>query len=478
MDNLKHYQSPLSNRYASDEMSYLFSSHFKFLTWRKLWIALAVGQKKLGLAISDLQINSMLDALEKIDIARAEEYEKKFRHDVMAHIHAFGDLCPDARGIIHLGATSCFITDNTDLIQISAALRLVRNKILQVIRQLYPFAQEYASLPCLSYTHFQAAQPTTVGKRACLWLQDLLIDLSDVENILEDIRFLGVKGATGTQASFLALFEGDHDKVKKLEEFVAREMGFSRPFSVTGQTYSRKQDIRILSVLSSFAASAHKFATDLRLLAHLKEIEEPFAEKQIGSSAMPYKRNPMRSERICGLCRFLMSLNENALYTEATQWLERSLDDSANRRLYLPDAFLTTDAILNLMCDITSGIIVHPKMIQKHLSDELPFLATEQILMEAVKFGKDRQMVHERLRIHSFETSRRIKEEGGSNDLLEQISQDPQIGLSKAQIDKLMNIKHFIGRAVEQTHDFLNEEVAPVVKKYHDIATFVAKIKL
>jgi adenylosuccinate lyase len=478
MDDLKHYQSPLSSRYASDEMSYLFSSHFKFLTWRKLWIALAVGQKKLGMPISDRQIASMLDALDKIDIARAEEYEKKFRHDVMAHIHAFGDLCPEARGIIHLGATSCFITDNTDLIQISEGLRIIRNKILQVIRQLHPFSQEYASLACLSYTHFQPAQPTTVGKRACLWLQDLLIDFSDIERVLEDIRFLGVKGATGTQASFLALFEGDHHKVKKLEEFVTRELGFSRPFSVTGQTYSRKQDIRILSALSSFAASAHKFATDLRLLAHLKEIEEPFAEKQVGSSAMPYKRNPMRSERICGLSRFLMSLNENALYTEATQWLERSLDDSANRRLYLPEAFLTADAILNLMCNVTSGIIVHPKVIQKHLRDELPFLATEQILMEAVRHGKDRQTIHERLRIHSLETSRRIKEEGGSNDLLERMSQDPEIGLSLVEINKLLDIRHFIGRAIEQTHDFLNEEVGPLIKKYQDIATFVAEIKL
>lgn len=478
MDDLKHYQSSLSHRYASDEMSYLFSPHFKFLTWRKLWIALAVGQKKLGLPISERQIVSMLDALEKIDLARAEDYEKKFRHDVMAHIHAFGDLCPEARSIIHLGATSCFVTDNTDLIQINEGLRIIRNKIIQMIRQLHPFAQEYASLGCLSYTHFQPAQPTTVGKRACLWLQDLLIDLSDLERILEEIRFLGVKGATGTQASFLALFEGDHSKVKQLEEFVAKEMGFSHPFAVTGQTYSRKQDVRILFSLTSFASSAHKFATDLRLLAHLKEIEEPFAEKQVGSSAMPYKRNPMRSERICGLARFLMSLNENALYTEATQWLERSLDDSANRRLYLPQAFLTADAMLNLMCNITAGLIVHPKIIQNHLYEELPFLATEQILMEAVKRGKDRQATHERLRKHSLETSRRIKEEGGSNDLLEKIAQDPEIGLSKAQIEDLMEIKHFIGRAIEQTHEFLNEEVAPVIKKYKEIAHFVAEIKL
>ncbi len=478
MIDSKHYQSPLSNRYASDEMSYLFSPHFKFMTWRKLWIALAVCQKTLGLPITDRQIDSMLDALEKIDLKRAEEYEEKFRHDVMAHIHAFGDLCPEARGIIHLGATSCFVTDNTDLIQVRDGLRILRNKILQVIRQLLPFAQEYASLACLSYTHFQPAQPTTVGKRACLWLQDLLIDLSDIERVIEELRFLGVKGATGTQASFLALFEGDHTKVKKLEELVSKEMGFSRPFSVTGQTYSRKQDIRVLSLLSSFAASAHKFATDLRLLAHLKEIEEPFAEKQVGSSAMPYKRNPMRSERICGLARFLMSLHENPLYTEATQWLERTLDDSANRRLYLPEAFLTADAILNLMCNITAGIIVHPKIIQRHLHEELPFLATEQILMEAVKRGKDRQTVHERLRLHSLETSHRIKEEGGSNDLLTRITADPEIGLSKAEIDRLTDIKHFIGRAIEQTHEFLNEEVAPVIKKHQDIANYISEIKL
>jgi adenylosuccinate lyase len=477
MIDSKHYQSPLSNRYASDEMSYIFSPHFKFLTWRKLWIALAVAQKNLGLPITDRQIASMLDAFDKVDLARAEEYEKKFRHDVMAHIHAFGDLCPEARGIIHLGATSCFVTDNTDLIQMREGLRIIRNKILQVIRQLHPFAQEYASLVCLSYTHFQPAQPTTIGRRACLWLQDLLMDFADVEKVLEGFRFLGVKGATGTQASFLALFGGDHHKVKKLEELVADEMGFSRPFPLTGQTYTRKQDIRVVSTLSSFAASAHKFATDLRLLAHLKEIEEPFAEKQVGSTAMPYKRNPMRSERICGLARFLMSLSENPLYTEATQWFERTLDDSANRRLYLPETFLTADAILNLMCNITAGLIVHPKIIQRHLHDELPFLATEQVLMEAVRRGNDRQVVHERLRIHSLESSHVIKEKGRPNDLLQRIAQDAEIGLSEAEINQLTDIKRFIGRAIEQTHDFLNEEIAPLIKKHREIATYVAEIK-
>jgi adenylosuccinate lyase len=478
MTDIMVYQSPLSERYASKEMSYLFSPHFKFLTWRTLWIALAKGEKALGLPITDAQIKALEKAAEKIDLKVAEEYEKKFRHDVMAHIHAYGDLCPEARGIIHLGATSCYVTDNTELIQMRDGLKILRNKILQVIRQLQPFAQKHASLSCLSYTHFQAAQPTTMGKRACLWLQDLLIDLLDVERAMEEIRFLGVKGATGTQASFLALFKGDHGKVKKLEELVAKEMGFSHLFSISGQTYTRKQDVRILSALSSFASSAHKFATDLRLLAHLKEIEEPFSENQIGSSAMPYKRNPMRSERICGLARFLISLNENPLYTEATQWFERTLDDSANRRLYLPQAFLTADAILNLLCTITAGLVVHPKVIERHLQEELPFLATEDLMMQAVKKGKDRQAIHERLRVHSLESSRRIKEEGLECDLIERIAGDREIGLTTAEIHEQMLIKNFIGRAIEQTHEFLHNEVAPVLKKYQGISPYHSEIKL
>lgn len=478
MNTQRHYQSPLSERYASEEMSFVFSPYYKFHTWRKLWLALAKSQKLLGLPITDGQISSLEKAVDKIDIVKAEEYEKKFRHDVMAHIHAFGDACPEARGIIHLGATSCFVTDNTDLIQIREALQILRGKVLQAIRHLNHFAEKYVSLPCLSYTHFQAAQPTTVGKRACLWLQDLLIDVADIEYALANLRFLGVKGATGTQASYLVLFEGDHQKVKKLEELVAKEMGFTHLFHISGQTYTRKQDIRIMSVLSSMAASAHKFATDLRLLAHLKEIEEPFAEKQVGSSAMPYKRNPMRSERICGLARFLISLNENPLYTEATQWFERTLDDSANRRLYLPEAFLTADAILNLFCNVTSDLIVHPKVIEKHLRDELPFLATEHVLMEAAKRGKDRQHVHERLRIHSLASSQKIKEEGAACDLLERLAHDSDIGLSKAEIDELANPRHFIGRAIQQTHEFLKDEVAPVLHKHKEIGPFVADIKL
>lgn len=475
---MKAYESPLSHRYASEEMSYLFSPHFKFVTWRKLWIALAVAQKKLGLPITEAQINQMLDNFDKIDLAKAKEYEKKLRHDVMAHIHAFGDQCPKARGIIHLGATSCFVTDNTDLIQMREGLKLLQSKVLQVIRQLSAFAKKYAETPSLSYTHFQAAQPTTVGKRACLWLQDLLIDFSDLGHVLDTMSFLGVKGATGTQASFLTLFNGSHNRVKKLEELVAEEMGFSRVFAVTGQTYTRKQDVRVMGTLSSFASSAHKLATDLRLLAHLKEIEEPFSEKQVGSSAMPYKRNPMRSERICGLARFLMSLNENPLYTEATQWLERTLDDSANRRLYLPEAFLTADAILNLLCNITSGLIVHPKLIEKHLNDELPFLATEHILMHAVSKGKDRQVIHERLRIHSLEASQQIKEEGKPSDLLKKIAQDKKIGMSEAEVREVADISHFVGRAAEQTYEFLDEEVAPLIKKNKSVSVEVAEIQV
>lgn len=467
--NDKIYQSPLAERYASQEMSYLFSFHHKYTVWRKLWVALAKAQQMCGLSITDAQIHSLLQHVDTVDLGKAQEYEKQLRHDVMAHIHAYGEQCPEAKGIIHLGATSCYVTDNGDLLQMRDALKLIRNKTIQVIRQLKPFASQYAHLCCLSYTHFQAAQPTTVGKRACLWLQDFLIDLKDLEHTIEEIHFLGVKGATGTQASFLSLFQGDHHKVKELESLVAKEMGFSRVLSISGQTYTRKQDIRIAATLSSLASSAHKFATDLRLLSHLKEIEEPFAEKQIGSSAMPYKRNPVRCERICGLARFLISLNENALYTESTQWLERSLDDSANRRLYIPELFLAADAILNLLCNVTANLVVHPKMIEKHLNDELPFLATENILMEAVKAGKDRQQVHERLRIHSLEASKQIKEQGQHNDLLQQIAKDNSIGLTLQQIQEFARPEHFIGRAVEQVHSFLNDEVAPILLRYQEI---------
>jgi len=467
MKERKSYESPLSGRYASEEISFLFSPHYKFQTWRKLWVVLAKAQKKLGLPITDSQIRAMEKGANTIDFAKADAYEKKFRHDVMAHIHAFGDTCDEARGIIHLGATSCFVTDNTDLIQMREGLKCIRDKIVQVIRNLSALAKKHAALACLSYTHFQPAQPTTVGKRICLWLQDFLIDFQEIEELLNTFRFLGIKGATGTQASFLTLFGGDHSKVKKLEELLAQEMGFSHLFRISGQTYTRKQDIQVLNRLSSFAASAHKCATDIRLLCHLKEFSEPFGEKQVGSSAMPHKRNPIHTERICGLSRFLISLQENALYTEATQWLERTLDDSANRRLYIPDAFLTADAILNLLCYVTAGLTVHPSPIEKHLQEEIPFLSTEIILMEAVKRGKDRQKVHERLRQHTLKTK---------GDLLEMISQDKEIGLSKKEIEKLLQVKHFIGRSIEQTTEFLGQEVTPLLNKYRKLAPFAAEV--
>lgn len=478
MNDPKQYQDPLAIRYASPEMSFIFSPYSKFLTWRKLWIALAKGQKALGLPITDSQINALEKAADKIDLKRADEFEKTFRHDVMAHIHAYGEECPEAKGIIHLGATSCYVTDNADLIQMREGLTLLHQKIIQALRHLKSFAAQYASLPCLSYTHFQPAQPTTVGKRACLWIQDLLIDLKDLEYVLDDIHFLGVKGATGTQASFVTLFNGDAEKVKQLEELVKKEMGFSKLFSISGQTYTRKQDIRILNVLSSLGASVHKFATDMRLLAHLKEIEEPFAQKQVGSSAMPYKRNPMRCERICGISRYLISLHENALYTEATQWLERSLDDSSNRRLYIGQAFLAADALLNLLCNVTAGMIVHPKVIARHLHEELPFLATEHILMEAVQKGKDRQHVHERLRVHSLESGRVVKEEGKPCDLFERIAQDPDLNLSLEDLTRITQIENFIGRAPSQTEEFLREALAPILNKHQHIKTVSPTISL
>jgi adenylosuccinate lyase len=462
----KRYHSPFSTRYASDEMSYLFSPYFKYLTWRKLWIALAKAQRELGIPISAEQIESMEKCFATIDLARVMEYEKLLKHDVMAHIHAFGDECPSAKGIIHLGATSSYVTDNGDLIQIRDAMQLLRSKMALLLRHFSIFAKKYAHTPTLSYTHLQAAQPTSVGKRACLWMQDFLIDFEELERFIETMRFLGVKGATGTQASFLTLFAGSHQKVKKMEERVCKEMGFSRCFSISGQTYTRKQDICLLQVLAGFAASAHKFATDIRLLCHLKEIEEPFAEKQVGSSAMPYKRNPMRSERICGLARFLLSLQENPLYTQATQWLERTLDDSSNRRLYLPEAFLAADALLNLLIPLVKGLIVHPKTIEKHLREELPFLITEALLMEAVKKGKDRQQVHERLRLHSIEAGRRIKEEGEANDLFDRIEKDASIGLSRQEIATHAAAGSIMGRSAEQVEEFLEQEISPLLNKY------------
>ncbi len=472
------YESPFSSRYASKEMSHLFSAEYKFLTWRKLWVALAKGQKALGLNISDEQIASLEKQIANIDFEAAKEHEKNLRHDVMAHVHAFGDSAPLAKGIIHLGATSAFVTDNTDLIVMKNALSLLQAKTIQVLKQLADFSLKYKDLACLSYTHFQAAQPTTVGKRGALWLQDFLLDAKDIEEGSKKIRFLGLKGATGTQASFLNLFDGDSQKVKELENFVAKKMGFSAFFLISSQTYTRKQDVQILSLLNGLAVSSHKFGSDLRLLAHLKELEEPFNTKQVGSSAMPYKRNPVRAERICGLARFLISLCENPSYTAATQWLERTLDDSSNRRLTLPEAFLCADSILNLLIDVTSHMIVYPKMIERHLKEELPFMATENILMEAVKQGKDRQAIHERLRLLTQEESCLMKEEGKGSTLLEKLANDPLIGLGKEKIERLAKAENFTGRSEAQVLEFLKEELTPFLQKHKDLKPPIHPIEL
>jgi adenylosuccinate lyase len=451
---MKHYQNPLSSRYASKEMCELFSAHFKYTTWRKLWVALAEAQQHLGLPITNAQISELKAHIADIDFDKVAHLEKQTHHDVMAHILAYGEQCPGAKGIIHLGSTSCFVTDNTDLIQIREGFKLLLPKLDTVIKQLSKFALQYRHLACLGYTHFQPAQLTTVGKRACMWIQDFLIDWEEWNNRVKNIPFLGTKGTTGTQASFLALFDQNHEKVKQLDHAIAQKMGFDKTLLISGQTYTRKFDILILSALAGFASSAHKFATDLRLLSHLKEIAEPFEEKQVGSTAMPYKQNPILSERICALSRFVIALNENPLYTTATQWLERSLDDSANRRLCLPEAFLATDAILSLLITITSHLIVYPKMIENHVKEEIPFIATENILMAAVKMGKDRQAIHERIRLHSMKVVEQIKN-GGENDLLKKIAKDPAFGLSDEDILKLIDATHFVGRAPQQVEEFV-----------------------
>ncbi len=453
----QQYESPLTARYASKEMSHLFSPHFKHSTWRKLWVALAEGEKELGLEISQEQINELSAHTESIDFDLAGQYESQLHHDVMAHIHAYGDQCPTARPIIHLGATSCFVTDNTDAIQIRQALSLIIARLQTVIRNLRDFSLKYKDQACLGFTHFQPAQLTTVGKRATLWVQDLFMDLDELIYRRDHLRFLGVKGTTGTQASFLSLFNGDHSKVEQLDIIVAKKMGFSRIFPVTGQTYTRKQDTQVLHTLADLAASCHKFATDLRLLAGLKELEEPFESKQIGSSAMPYKRNPMLSERICSLSRFLISLSQNGTYTHATQWLERSLDDSANRRLTLSESFLTADALLILMERVTKGLVVNQAVIKKHIDNELPFMATENILMQAVKKGGDRQTLHERIRVHSQEAADNVKKRGESNDLIERIANDSSFGLSLKEIIQLVDVSTFIGRSPQQVEEFFNK---------------------
>lgn len=457
------YENPLCSRYASEAMQELFSPDRKFKTWRQLWIALAETERELGLPISAEQIDELKAHAETINYEDAERHEARVRHDVMAHVHAYGDQCPAARGIIHLGATSCYVGDNTDLILMAEGLKLLRSRILAVIRSLAAFAARTRDLPTLGYTHFQPAQPVTVGKRATLWIQDLMLDLDDLDHILGSFRLLGSKGTTGTQASFLSLFGGDHEKVKELDRRVAARMGFAAVFPVTGQTYPRKMDSRVLGVLSGIAQSAHKFSNDLRLLQHLKEIEEPFGKDQIGSSAMAYKRNPMRSERLASLARHVIGNSLNPAITAAGQWFERTLDDSANKRIAVPEAFLAADAILLLYRSIAEGLVVYPTVIARHLREELPFMASENILMEAVKRGGDRQVLHEKIRQYSMEAGRRVKEDGQPNDLLRRIAADPAFALDEQELDRLLDPAAFIGRAPEQVDAFLSEEVEPLL---------------
>jgi len=458
------YQNPLITRYASSEMSHIFSSEKKFSTWRKLWLALAESEAELGLEISDNQLNEMREQLENIDWDAAADYEKKLRHDVMAHVHAFGDVCPSARPVIHLGATSCFVTDNGDLVIFREALQLVLNRLADVIGKLGKFAQANRELACLGFTHMQPAQPTTLGKRCTLWAYDLVMDLEDLEMRLKGLKARGVKGTTGTQASFLKLFHGDHKKVETLNRLVSSKIGFDTTYEVTGQTYSRKIDVQIMDVLSGIAQSAHKIATDLRLLSHRKEVEEPFEAKQIGSSAMPYKRNPMRSERVCALARFVISLQSSPANTLATQWMERTLDDSANRRLVIPQAFLAIDSILILLGNIAGGLVVFDKVIEKNLAEELPFMATENILMAAVDAGGDRQTLHEKIRQHSVAAGRTVKQDGQPNDLLDRLRTDPD--LAGIDLDQVLSSGGFIGRAPEQVDQFCESIVDPIVEKY------------
>ena len=460
------YESPLSSRYASDEMLYLFSADKKFTTWRKLWVALARAEMELGLPVTQEQVDEMEAHLTDIDYALAAEMEKKLRHDVMAHVHTFGTACPKAMPIIHLGATSCYVGDNTDVILMREGLELIRGKLVRVLDRLGQFARKYKDLPTLGFTHFQAAQLVTVGKRATLWMNELLMDLEEVEYRLSTLKLRGSKGTTGTQASFLELFEGDHEKVKRLEEKIAKEMGFTDVVPVSGQTYSRKLDYNVVSTLAGVAQSASKFATDLRLLCHLKEVEEPFEKNQIGSSAMPYKRNPMRCERICSLARYVIVDVGNPAVTTATQWFERTLDDSANKRLSVPEAFLAVDAILNIWANVASGLVVHPKVIEKHVLEELPFMASENILMDAVKRGGDRQVLHERIRVLSQEAGYSVKELGLPNDLIERMAADPAFGMTQEELSAHLDPAAYIGRCGEQVEEFLAGEVAPVLEKY------------
>lgn len=460
------YESPFNTRYASGEMKELFSNDKKFRTWRRLWIALAKGQKELGLNITDEQIKEMEKYKDDINYDVAQRMEKEFRHDVMAHIHAYGEQCKNARPIIHLGATSCYVGDNTDLLIMREALMLVKRKVIEVMKLLADFAVKYKDMPCLGFTHFQPAQLVTVGKRATLWLNELLMDYEDIEYMLSNFKFLGSKGTTGTQASFLNLFNGEHEKVKRLDEMIGRELGFGSVIPVSGQTYSRKFDSRVLNVLSSIAQSAYKFANDIRLLQHLKEVEEPFEDKQIGSSAMAYKRNPMRSERICALARYAVVNSLNPAITASTQWFERTLDDSANKRISVPESFLAIDAILNIYINVAGGLVVYPRVINKHIEEELPFMATENILMEAVKKGGDRQQLHEAIRKHSMDAGLEVKQNGGKNDLIGRIAKDPLFKLKLEDLEEVMEPGKYIGRSAEQVDEFITCFIKPVVEPY------------
>ena len=468
---------PLIERYASKEMIEVFSQEKRFSTWRELWIALAEGEMELGLPITQDQIEELKSHKDDLNLEVARKYEEELRHDVMAHIKAYGDQCPKARGIIHLGATSCFVTDNTDVILMREALEILLVKVANVLNNLAKFADKYKDMPTLGYTHFQPAQPTTVGKRAALWAQDFLLDLKELEYVKANLRFRGVKGTTGTQDSFLKLFNGDHEKVKALDALVTNKMGFQKAFLITGQTYTRKQDSRVMYALAGLAQSAHKMATDLRLLQHLKEVEEPFSKKQVGSSAMPYKRNPMRCERICALSRFLLSTGENLPYTTANQWMERTLDDSANRRIAIPEAFLTADAILEISMDVTAGLVVYPKVIEKHLREELPFMAAEEIMMKVVKKGGDRQAVHERIRNYAMEAARKVKE-GQANPFLDLVAADPILGLEKRELEKALDPKRFIGRAPQQVEEFLEEELYPALAPYRERLNLKSQVRV
>ena len=472
------YVSPLSERYASREMQYIFSPDMKFRTWRRLWIALAETEKELGLPITDEQIEELKSHADDINYDVAKEREKLVRHDVMSHVYAYGQQCPKAKGIIHLGATSCYVGDNTDIIIMSEALKLVRRKIVNVISELADFADRYKDLPTLAFTHFQPAQPTTVGKRATLWLQEFMMDLEDLEYVLGSLKLLGSKGTTGTQASFLELFDGDQETIDKIDPMIARKMGFDACYPVSGQTYSRKVDTRVLNVLAGIAASAHKMSNDIRLLQHLKEVEEPFEKNQIGSSAMAYKRNPMRSERIASLSRYVMVDALNPAITSATQWFERTLDDSANKRLSVPEGFLAIDGILDLCLNVVDGLVVYPKVIEKHLMAELPFMATENIMMDAVKAGGDRQELHERIRELSMEAGKNVKEKGQENNLLELIAADPAFGLGLDELKRTMDPAKYTGRASVQVDRYLTDIVRPMLEENKELLGVKAEINV